>query len=113
MFITPQANEGPNLDGHRWQEFSVLPDAWKFTQYNGLGAACMLYVDNGDRRGDARTFIGVADSIGLIRVADRGAHNGWFAQGTYAADGGASYNGIQVGGDPNIAVWTHKGQAGT
>ena len=113
MFITPQANEGPNLDGHRWQEFSVLPDAWKFTNYGGLGAACMLYVDNGDRRGDERTFIGVADSIGLINVASRGGHNGWFAGGSHVTDGGASYNGIAVGGDPTIAVWDHKGQAGT
>src|SRR5207245_2490859 len=66
-FISPQSGEGPSTDGHRWQEFSVLPDAWKFSQYGGLGQACMLYIDYNDRRGNERAFIGVADSIGLTK----------------------------------------------
>src|SRR5262249_2333870 len=43
-FITPQNDEGPNLDEHRWQQFSVLPDRWKNGAFGGAGAACMLYV---------------------------------------------------------------------
>ncbi len=107
-FIFPQNGEGPSTDRHRWQEFSVLPDAWKFPQYpGGLAGACMLYVDLNDRRGNEGAFIGVADSIGLNKSTHYGAHNGWHAVG------GTVYTNLQVGGDPSIAVWDHKGQAGT
>ncbi|HET7225618.1 MAG TPA: FlgD immunoglobulin-like domain containing protein [Candidatus Eisenbacteria bacterium] len=116
QLISPQGSEG-STDGHRWQEFSVLPDAWKFTQYGGLGGACMLFVDNNDRRGNERAFMGVADSVGLTRTAKFGAHNGWHASSAYN-NGGAhantmDYSNLQVGGDPTIAVWAHGGQAGT
>jgi hypothetical protein len=79
--VYPQNGEGPNFDGHRWQEFSVLPDAWKFSAYGGLGKACMLYVDWNDRNGTERVWVSVADSIGATVAAKRGAHNGWTAPG--------------------------------
>lgn len=77
--VFPQNLEGPSLDGHRWQEFSVLPDAWKFSAYGGLGQACMLYVDWNDRRGNERVWVSIADSIGATQSSKYGAHNGWHA----------------------------------
>jgi len=78
--VFPQASEG-STDAHRWQEFSVLPDAWKKGAYGGLGQACMLYVDLNDRRGNERVWVSVADSIGATKAAKYGAHNGWHAAG--------------------------------
>jgi len=83
--VFPQNSES-SFDAHRWQEFSVLPDAWKFTNYgighnSGLGAACMLYVDWNDRRGNERIWVSIADSIGATATAKNGAHNGWSAPG--------------------------------
>jgi hypothetical protein len=78
--VYPQRSE-ENLDSHRWQQFAVLPDAWKFAAYGGLGKACMLYVDWSDRYGDERIWVSVADSIGATTAAKRGAHNGWTAPG--------------------------------
>jgi len=78
--VFPQASEG-STDAHRWQQFSVLPDAWKKGAYNGLGQACMLYVDLNDRRGNERVWVSVADSIGATGQAKWGAHNGWHAVG--------------------------------
>lgn len=74
-----QNGEGPSLDGHRWQQFSVLPDRWKDTAFGGSGMACMLYVDWNDRRGNERVFVSVMDSIGGTSAAKFGAHNGWQA----------------------------------
>lgn len=74
--VDPQEAES-SFDGHRWQQFSVLPDAWKFSSYGGLGKACMLYVDWNDRNGTERVWVSIADSIGATRAADRGNHNGW------------------------------------
>jgi hypothetical protein len=82
--VFPQASEG-STDCHRWQEFSVLPDAWKFNAYGGLGQACMLYVDLNDRRGNERVWVSIADSIGATSSAKYGAHNGWHAPGTGSA----------------------------
>jgi hypothetical protein len=79
--VFPQNSEGPNLDAHRWQQFSVLPDAWKFTRFGGLNQACMLFVDNNDRRGNERVWVSIADSIGATGSAKYGAHNGWHAPG--------------------------------
>ncbi|HEY2954405.1 MAG TPA: FlgD immunoglobulin-like domain containing protein [Candidatus Eisenbacteria bacterium] len=76
--VFPQNSEG-SFDAHRWQEFSVLPDAWKFSTYSGLGKACMLFVDWNDRRGNERVWVSVADSIGATAVTKRGSHNGWTA----------------------------------
>ncbi|HEY2956037.1 MAG TPA: FlgD immunoglobulin-like domain containing protein [Candidatus Eisenbacteria bacterium] len=97
--VYPQASEG-SLDAHRWQEFSVLPDAWKFSSYGGLGKACMLYVDWDDRGGDEGVWVSIADSIGATVAARRGAHNGW------SAPGGADVN------DPAYFV-NKNGQPGT
>ena len=84
--VFPQASED-NFDGHRWQEFSVLPDKWKDPAYGGAANACMLYVDWDDRRGDELIWTSVADSIGATSAGDRGNNNGW------AAPGGAGLTG--------------------
>jgi hypothetical protein len=81
--VSPQPLES-STDGHRWQEFSVLPDRWKDTNFTGRTPACMLYVDWNDRRGNELVWVGVADSIGATSVADRGNHNGWSAAGAGA-----------------------------
>jgi len=78
--VFPQAEES-STDAHRWQQFSVLPDAWKY-HGDGLGMACMLYVDLNDRRGNERVWVSIADSIGATATAKYGAHNGWHAPGT-------------------------------
>jgi hypothetical protein len=69
--VFPQITEGPSYDGHRWQEFSVLPDRWKDPNYLhpvfqtfGRGPACLLVVDWNDRRGDELAWVSVADTIG-------------------------------------------------
>jgi len=77
--VFPQAGEGSS-DAHRWQEFSVLPDAWKY-HGDGIGMACMLYVDLNDRRGNERVWVSIADSLGATAAAKYGAHNGWHAPG--------------------------------
>ena len=76
--VTPQPLES-SLDAHRWQEFSVLPDRWKDPAYtpSSPGKACLLYVDNNDRRGNEGVWVAVADSIGATSLADAGNHNGW------------------------------------
>jgi hypothetical protein len=79
--ITPQSGEG-STDGHRWQQFGVLPDRWKGFPGGGAGMACMLYVDNNDRRGNERQWVSMMDSIGGTSVSRWGAHNGWHAAGT-------------------------------
>ena len=106
-YIYPQNGEGPNYDGHRWQEFSVLPDQWKDVTYGGLGQACALVVDLNDRRGNERTWAGIADTLGATSSAKYGAHNGWHAGNDF------DYTGVAVGGDPGIAVWEHGGCPGT
>ncbi len=105
--VTPQNSEG-STDGHRWQQFGVLPDRWKSPAYThpvlgtpGRGDACMLYVDQNDRRGNERTWVGVADSIGATRSEKYGAHNGWQAPG----DGDVN--------DPAFFIRRHIGQPGT
>jgi hypothetical protein len=100
--VFPQASEG-STDAHRWQEFSVLPDAWKFSAYGGLGQACMLYIDLDDRRGDERVWVSIADSIGSTKQAKYGAHNGWHAPGT----GSAAVN------DPSSFVYNLNEQPGS
>ncbi len=105
--VSPQNSEG-STDGHRWQEVSVLPDRWKDGDYIhpvlgtvGGGEACVLFVDNNDRRGNERVFIGLADSLGMNSAAKRGGSNGW------SAAGDADVN------DPTYFVRRHVGQAGT
>jgi hypothetical protein len=121
-FVSPQATEGPSTDGHRWQEFSVLPDRWKDpllgdrddagNPYGGL-MACMLYVDYSDRRGSERAWVSVADSMGWTSIAKRGGHNGW------KANGGQPNALTTATGEPidvsntSVARVTHGGQAGS
>ncbi len=81
--VSPQNGEGPSSDGHRWQQFSVLPDRWK--AYQG-GMACMLYVDNNDRRGNEKVWVSVMDSTGGTASNKWGAHNGWHAAGDAAVN---------------------------
>jgi hypothetical protein len=86
--VFPQSSEG-STDGHRWQQFSVLPDRWK--RYTGLGDACMLFVDKNDRRGNERIWVSVADSIGATQSDKYGAHNGWHAVGKEDLDDPAGF----------------------
>jgi hypothetical protein len=89
-------------DGHRWQEFSVLPDKWKDPQYGGDGYACMLYVDLDDGFGDERAWVVAADMMGATKPSKYGAHNGWHVS--------------KPDDDPNDHanfVARHGGQAGT
>ena len=103
--VMPQAGES-SFDGHRWMELNVLPDKWKGHEYDpSTNQACILYVDNNDRRGDEIAWVSVADTIGATRAIDRGNNNG------YAAPGGT---GTQYGhvNDPSSRVFKNK-QAGT
>jgi hypothetical protein len=123
--IYPQPSEGPSFDGHRWQQFGILPDRWKETAYGGLGSACMLVLDYNDRRGDERAFISLGDSIGMSATDKYGAHNGWYCTGAYTApDGTHDYTSQNVGalgqyspvggmGAGKITIWKHGGQPGT
>ncbi|MEQ1831562.1 MAG: FlgD immunoglobulin-like domain containing protein [Candidatus Eisenbacteria bacterium] len=106
-FITPQVNEGPNTDMHRWQQFSVLPDRWKNNVFGGAGMACMLYVDLADRRGNEGAFVGVLDSVCATAAAKHGAHNGWFSSGT------VNLNGLDVRTNMSVAVSNLNSQPGT
>jgi hypothetical protein len=105
-----QPAEG-STDGHRWQQFGVLPDRWKdgawpIPDRNASAPACMLYVDWCDRRGDERFWVGIADSIGATAAQRWGAHNGWHARGDQDIT-------VAIATDPSIAVYTHGGQPGT
>jgi hypothetical protein len=100
--VFPQAAEG-SFDAQRWQNVSVLPDAWKNPLYGGLGEACLLYVDWADQRGQERVFVSVMDSIGGTNSSKYGSHNGWRAPGT----------GNDAVNDPASFVYDKVGQAGT
>jgi len=112
--MSPDTNfviQADDTDGHRWQEFSVLPDRWKDGAWSAgdrdaAAPACMLYVDWEDRRGDERFWVGIADSIGVTQASRWGAHNGWHARGDQDITGA-------IATDPTIAVYTHGGQPGT
>ena len=112
-----QADEG-STDGHRWQEFGVLPNRWKEQTYRhpgtltfGTGPACMLVVDNNDRRGNERVWVGVSDTIGATPQRWWGAHNGWHAVGGGDLDDPAD-NRRGADGQPGF-VAEHLGQAGS
>jgi hypothetical protein len=113
-FVVPQNedNQGANLDGHRWQQFGVLPDRWKDPLFGGFDMACMLYVDLDDRRGNERVWVGITDSLGLTFGDARGNHNGWRANCNECLTDAAG-NAVAVGGDPAIARYDHGGQPGT
>ena len=105
-FITPQNSEGSS-DQHRWQQFSVLPDRWKNGAFGGSGAACMLYIDLNDRRGNEGRFVSTMDSIGATAAAKRGAHNGWTAPGT------TNITALDVRTNMSVAVSNQNSQPGT
>jgi hypothetical protein len=111
QFSTAGAN---NLDARRWEDISILPDRWK--EYTGLGQACMLVLDYADGRGGERVWVGISDSIGATQAVKYGAHNGWHADGSYI---GANYgtndysDETDCGTNAGIAVWEHRGQAGS
>ncbi|HKQ59537.1 MAG TPA: FlgD immunoglobulin-like domain containing protein [Candidatus Eisenbacteria bacterium] len=109
-----QPTEG-SLDGHRWQQFGVLPDRWKdggwsIADRHAAAGACMLYVDWADRRGDERHWVGIADTIGWTQAARWGAHNGWHARGTQDATGDIR---TVMSTPDDWGVYTHGGQPGT
>jgi hypothetical protein len=77
--VFPQDPGGSaDLDQERWSSFDVLPDMWKSTRYGGSGLACMLLIDDADRRGSNPTFRGALDS--LCYGKKNGATSGWLGQ---------------------------------
>jgi hypothetical protein len=105
--VYPQPGEF-SLDGHRWQQFGILPDRWKSPDYRhpvtgayGPGEACAIVVDANDRFGNERVWVGVADTLNATSQARHGAHNGWSARGDQDVN------------DPAGFVRAHLGQAGT
>ncbi|MBI1797015.1 MAG: hypothetical protein HYR74_08185, partial [Candidatus Eisenbacteria bacterium] len=109
-----QPAEG-STDGHRWQEFSVLPDRWKdglwaSNERDASSPACMLFIDWCDRRGDERFWVGFADSIGATLPGRYGAHNGWHARGDQ--DITQSLQTV-IGTSNDWGVYAHGGQPGT
>jgi hypothetical protein len=118
--VSPQIEEG-STDGHRWQQFGVLPDCWKNQSYvhpvyrfNGRGPACLLVVDNNDRRGNERIWVSVADTIGATRKEKWGAHNGWHAVGANTGLAGQTAAGTAVDiNDPDNHLNTVGTGAGT
>src|SRR5437867_2292767 len=116
-FVTPQNTEG-STDGHRWQQFGILPDRWKNNLFNyegdeALGMARCLYVDLNDRRGNERAFVSIADTTGATSVAHRGAHNGWRAPGGASPLVDATGAAIDISTNPAIARYDHGGQPGS
>jgi hypothetical protein len=110
------ATEG-STDGHRWQEFGVLPNAWKkptyfhpVTREFGHGPACLLVIDGNDRRGNERVWVGVCDTAGFTPRRYWGAHNGWHAGGGGDVDDPADNR--RSDGQPGFTV-EHLGQPGS
>src|SRR5205085_1978955 len=108
-----QPAEGSS-DGHRWQEFSVLPDRWKdglwaANERDAAAPACMLFIDWCDRRGDERIWVGISDSAGFTNIARYGAHNGWHARGDQ--DITQSLQTV-IGTSNDWGVYAHGGQPG-
>ena len=91
--ICPQLRES-NFDGHRWQTFGVLPDRWKDPNFGGTGMACMLLLDNADRRGDELAWASIMDSIGGTASSRWGENDGWHAMG----------GGFRLDADSNASV---------
>jgi hypothetical protein len=115
--VVPQNGEG-NQDGHRWQEFSVLPDRWKEvgrTHPLGLltgSPACMLVVDAQDGTfGDELAWVSAADTIGITSNQKWGAHNGWHAMGG-GRDINVAANNVDRAGRPGF-IAEHAGSPGT
>ncbi len=104
-----------SIDGHRWEQFGVLPDRWKDPAFGGLGNACALVVDLDDGYGNERVWVSTADSSGATAPSRYGAHNGWHAVGKVGP------NPVDVDDPANNRrpdatvgfVETHGGQPGT
>ncbi len=64
-----------DTDADRWSSFDILPDMWKSTRYSGAGLASLLMIDDDDRRGDERVYVGAADTMGYGK--NNGAKKGW------------------------------------
>jgi hypothetical protein len=116
LVLQPDIEE--STDGHRWQQFGVLPNAWKKATYYhpvarefGHGPACLLVVDGDDRHGNERVWVGVADTIGATPQRWWGAHNGWHAVGGGDVDDPAA-NRRGKDGQPGF-VAEHLGQPGS
>jgi hypothetical protein len=74
--VTNQGGAGnEDLDLERWSNFDVLPDMWKSTRYGGGGLACMLVIDDADRRGADPAVRGALDT--LLYGKNNGATSGW------------------------------------
>jgi hypothetical protein len=107
-----------STDAHRWQQFGVLPNAWKKANYFhptthgfGAGPACLLVVDGDDRRGNETAWVSISDTIGATPQRWWGAHNGWHATGGGNLDDPAS-NRRGSDGQPGF-VAEHLGQPGS
>ncbi len=98
-------------DGHRWQQFGVLPDRWKNPAYGGLGLACMLYVDYDEGHGDERAWVTVSDLIGATPPAKYGAHNGWHVS-SLAGDPNDPANFVSANGGQPGGMWDMYGVRG-
>ena len=78
--VVPQDPGGStDFDQERWSSFDVLPDMWKSTRYGGASLACLLLIDDADRRGSDPAFRGALDSLGYGK--SNGATQGWFGLG--------------------------------
>ncbi|NOT34735.1 MAG: hypothetical protein HOP12_11270 [Candidatus Eisenbacteria bacterium] len=112
-FIFPNAN-GSDHDGERWYSMNVLPDEWKNPAFNDFGivsvsSACMLFVDQGDRRGDHLLFDNMAQVIGLTKTNKFGAGKGYFIGST--ADFPADLAELATVGGTQVSA--HLGQEGS
>jgi hypothetical protein len=81
--VFPQDPVNTDFDQERWSNVDVLPDMWKSTRYGGAGLACMLMVDDNDRRGADPAYRGAADSLGYGK--NNGATAGWKRLGPKAS----------------------------
>jgi hypothetical protein len=78
--VFPQDFTGnADFDQERWSSFDVLPDMWKSTRYFGQGLACLLVIDDNDRRGADAAFRGALDTLGYGKR--NGATQGWLGLG--------------------------------
>ncbi len=68
-----------SYDLERWWNADVLPDFWKSSRYGGGGLACLLLVDQGDRRGADPAYRGALDTLGYGK--NNGATSGWLGRG--------------------------------
>ncbi|HTM57063.1 MAG TPA: FlgD immunoglobulin-like domain containing protein [Candidatus Udaeobacter sp.] len=108
-----QASGERSIDGHRWEEFSVLPDLRKTNgDSHGSSSARTLVVNLCDGHGLIRLWTGVADSTGATSSSQYGSNDGWHALGGGADIDVATNNRLQDDTTPGF-IAGHLGQAGT